>query len=212
MYFWNVKIKESKIGFQGDIQFRNWDFGGDLEQLLLRGGITYSPENAKVKLTLGYGNITTGQFGESDETSGESRIYQEALLPHQVGSSVFLTHRFRYEQRFVDTQDLRTRYRYNLFLNVPLNAKTFDPKTVYLALYNELFINGQRAIGEDRRVELFDRNRTYAALGYVLSPKSKVQLGVMRQTTKKTAPCLHRRPLKLQLCKFIFSDLSFVAT
>ena len=37
-------------------------------------------------------------------------------------------------------------------------------KTLYLALYNELFINGQRDIGNSNSVELFDRNRAYAAL------------------------------------------------
>ncbi|MFT4661440.1 MAG: hypothetical protein ACI9AT_000073 [Ulvibacter sp.] len=187
MYFWNAKIRESKIGLQGDVQFRNWDLGGDLEQLLIRGGLTYSPENAKIKFTLGYGNITTGDFGESVTTSSESRIYQEALIPQKIGNISYLTHRFRYEQRFVETQDLRTRYRYNLFLNVPLNTKVIEPKSVYLALYNELFINGQRSIGDDRRVEIFDRNRSYGALGYMLPNKMKVQLGIMRQTTDNWA-------------------------
>ena len=40
MYFFNTTINESLWGIQGDIQFRNWDMGGDLEQLLLRGGLT----------------------------------------------------------------------------------------------------------------------------------------------------------------------------
>ena len=39
MYFWNTKIKESYFGFQGDIQYRNWNTIGDLQQLLLRVGI-----------------------------------------------------------------------------------------------------------------------------------------------------------------------------
>ena len=34
-----------------------------------------------------------------------------------------------------------------------------DNKTIYLALYNEIFINGQRDIGNDATVEIFDRNR-----------------------------------------------------
>jgi len=187
MYFWNTTFGDSNFGLQGDVQYRNWDLGGDLEQLLLRGGITYSPKDAGVKFTLGYGNITTGQFGESKESSGESRIYQEALFPQKLGNRFFLNHRLRYEQRFVDNQDLRTRYRYNLFLNVPINAEKIELKTVYLALYNELFINGQRKISQESRVEIFDRNRSYAALGYVLRDNLKVQLGIMRQTTDNWA-------------------------
>ena len=75
MYFWNTNFSESKWGLQGDIQYRNWDLGGDLEQLLLRGGLTFSP-NQNIKLTLGYGHILTGEFGESTESFPESRIYQ----------------------------------------------------------------------------------------------------------------------------------------
>ena len=184
MYFWNVQVKEGSWGFQGDLQYRNWNLMGDLEQLLLRGGLTYKPKNALILFTLGYGHITTGAYGTSnDDTVMESRIYQEALIPHKVGGIFYLRHRFRYEQRWVESQDFRTRYRYNLFIDVPLNSKEMDKKTLYLALYNELFINGQKDIGNDRSVDLFDRNRTYGALGYAIRKNLKVQVGIMRQIT-----------------------------
>ena len=183
MYFWNTSFKNSNFGLQGDIQHRNWNLGGDLEQLLIRGGLTYKPENTDVKFTLGYGHITSGAYGESDETSTESRIYQEALLPQKIGNRFYLSHRFRYEQRWVEGQDLRTRYRYNLFLNIPINKKDLSEGALYLALYNELFINGQREIGNGNRVEFFDRNRFYSALGYVISNNLRLQLGYMEQTT-----------------------------
>ena len=183
MYFWNKDFSESNWGFQGDVQFRNWDYGSDLEQLLLRGGLTYNPADTKSKFTLGYGNITTGEFGEGDNTSSESRIYQEALLPQKIGGRVYLKHRFRYEQRFTDADIIRTRYRYNLFLTVPLNQKTLTKKAIYLALYNELFINGQKDRENGESVEFYDRNRFYAALGYSIKDNVKVQLGWMQQTT-----------------------------
>ncbi|MFT5847249.1 MAG: hypothetical protein ACJARX_001302 [Psychroserpens sp.] len=183
MYFFNHQFKDSQFGIQGDIQHRNWNTLGDLEQLLVRTGLTYTPKDTKVLLTLGYANITTGSFGDSDETSGENRIYQEALLPQKIGKRVFLTHRFRYEQRFVENQDFRTRYRYNLFINVPFNKPTLEKGAIYAALYNELFINGQEDIGDNRTVELFDRNRTYFGIGYVLNPGQRFQLGWMNQKT-----------------------------
>ena len=40
MYFWNTSFNESGFGLQGDVQYRNWNVVGDLEQLLLRGGLT----------------------------------------------------------------------------------------------------------------------------------------------------------------------------
>ncbi|UJH90333.1 DUF2490 domain-containing protein [Antarcticibacterium sp. 1MA-6-2] len=187
MYFWNTTFKESNFGLQGDVQYRNWNLGGDLEQLLLRGGLTYTPESTNVKFTLGYGHITSGVYGDSNETSSESRVYQEALLPQKLGNRFYLTHRFRYEQRWVEGQDFRTRYRYNLFLNLPLNKPDLSRNSIYLALYNELFINGERSIGNGRKVEFFDRNRFYSALGYSLRDDLRLQAGYMTQTTNTTA-------------------------
>ena len=179
MYFFNTSHEKSKIGFQGDVQYRNWNIAGDLEQLLLRGGITFKPEKANIKFTLGYGNITTGAFGEDNSTINESRIYQEALFPTKIGERFYLNHRLRYEQRFIEEQSLRTRYRYNLFVNVALNQKEMKEKTIYLALYDEIFINGTGMPGQS----IFDRNRAYIALGYVLKKGMKFQLGIMNQTT-----------------------------
>ncbi len=187
MYFYDVKFGESKWGVQGDLQFRNWNYIGDLEQLLLRSGITYRPFDNNTVLTLGYGNITTGERGDSNETVSESRIYQEVLIPNKVSSRIGLKHRFRYEQRWVEDQDFRTRFRYNLFLTVPITNKTMQPKTVYLSMYNELFVNGQKEIGNNRMVEYFDRNRFYAAIGYQFSKGQKVQLGLMNQTLNNSA-------------------------
>jgi hypothetical protein len=160
---------------------------GDLEQLLLRGGLTYTPEGTKAMFTLGYAHITTGTFGDSKDTRPESRIYQEALIPQKIGSRFFLTHRYRFEQRWVQGQDMRTRFRYNLFLNVALNQDNLKTGAVYLALYNELFINGQRDIGNGNTVEVFDRNRLYGALGYSITDKLRTQLGYMNQTTNSVS-------------------------
>lgn len=183
MYFFNTTFKESPWGVQGDVQFRNWNIAGDLEQLLLRGGLTFKPQNANIKFTLGYGHVTTGAFGSDDSTITENRIYQEALFPVKFGNRVYINNRFRYEQRFVENQDFRTRYRYNLFINIPLNKAAMDKKTIYLALYDEIFINGQRNIGNGKTVEIFDRNRFYIAMGYIIKKGLKIQLGVMNQTT-----------------------------
>lgn len=183
MYFAQKKFKDSRFGLQGDYQFRFWNMGSDLEQILLRTGATFRPREADILFTLGYANITTGVFGESDETTMEHRVYQEALFPQKIGSRFLLTHRIRYEQRWVEGQDFRTRYRYNLFLNVPLNNTKLEKKTIYIALYNEIFINGQTDIGDGRTVQFFDRNRTYLGLGYNILDNLRVQGGWMKQTT-----------------------------
>ena len=68
MYFFNKKFGDGPFGIQGDYQFRFWNAGSDLEQLLLLTGITYTPEKSNVLLTLGYGHITTGEFGDGTNT------------------------------------------------------------------------------------------------------------------------------------------------
>ena len=183
MYFYNTTFKESPWGIQGDVQYRNWNLGGNLEQLLIRSGVTYKPKNTNIKFTVGYGNINSGSFDSDEITSKESRIYQEALYPVKFGNRIYTNHRFRYEQRFTESSNIRTRYRYNFFINIPLNNKSLDKNTVYISLYNELFINGQKNIGNGNSVEIFDRNRFYTAIGYIINTKLKTQLGIMKQST-----------------------------
>ncbi len=183
MYFWDAPIKDSQWGFQGDFQHRSWDVPGDLEQRLLRGGVTYRPLDTKMKFTLGTAYVLSSDFGESDSNSEEWRIYQELLFPQKLGSRFHFNHRFRFEQRFVENQDFRTRLRYNIFLNIPLNMKEIDEGAVYLAFYNELFLNMQKNIGNGKSVDIFDRNRLYGGLGYAVKKDFKVQFAYMQQTT-----------------------------
>lgn len=182
MYFFTKKFENSKFGIQGDYQYRAWNGISDKEQLLLRTGLTYRP-NDQILFTAGYAYISSGAFGDADVTLVENRIYQEALIPQKIGSRFYLTHRMRFEQRWVENQDFRTRFRYNLFLNVPLNSDRLGKNAVYLALYNEIFINGEQEFGQGRSVEWFDRNRTYLGLGYGLRDNLRLQSGWMNQTT-----------------------------
>jgi hypothetical protein len=184
MYFFNARAQNSRWGVQGDLQYRNWDLLGDLEQLLIRGGVTVTLPDGGPTFTLGYANITSGQFGAGGARVREDRAYQEALLPQRIGSRVFLRHRFRFEQRWVDNQDFRTRFRYALFMDLPLKGDDLKKGALYLAFYNELFINGERDIGNGRSVERFDRNRLYGAIGYSLRDNLRVQAGYMHQYTE----------------------------
>lgn len=183
MYMWSTSLEDSNFGFQGDIQHRNWDITGDLEQLLIRGGTTWSPEGSNITYTLGLAHITSGAYGRDDSRSREKRLYQEALVPQLLGDRFFLTHRFRLEQRDVDNQDFRNRVRYFVALNYPFNQHNLGRGAVYLSLYNELFVNLERGIGDGREVDYFDRNRTYVALGYSLTDNIRLQFGYMHQET-----------------------------
>lgn len=182
MYFLNTSFSESSWGMAGDVQYRNYDLTSDMSQLFLRAGLTYSP-NPNVQFTAGYANVTIGKYGESTETSFENRIYQEAALPHKISNRIHLAHRFRYEQRWVEEQDFRTRYRYNLYLNVPLLQPNFHKNSLYLTFFSEIFLNGQKEIGTTQPVQIFDRYRLYSAVGYSLNDNLRLQLGYLNQIT-----------------------------
>jgi hypothetical protein len=70
------------------------------------------------------------------------------------------------------------RFRYFLAVNVPLNKKTMDKKAIYLSAYNEIFLNTEKPI--------FDRNRLYGALGYVINKNIKIEAGFMAQTLENS--------------------------
>ncbi|MBI0399317.1 DUF2490 domain-containing protein [Cyclobacterium marinum] len=181
MYFFNTTFNEGPWGFQGDLQYHSWNKTDDMEQVLFRAGPTYKPKHSNVKFTLGYANITFGQRGIDNSKKVENRIYQEILFPAKISNRFYTTHRFRYEQRFLAEQDFRTRFRYILFLNIPLNKTDLEQGALYLAFYDEIFLNGEKNIGHEQLVEIFDRNRTYAGLGYLIRNGLKIQLGGMRQ-------------------------------
>ena len=58
-------------------------------------------------------------------------------------------------------------------LFIPLNKDPIEQGTVFLGVYDEVFINDKKTF--------FDRNRLYGAVGYQLSKQSSFQVGVMRQ-------------------------------
>jgi len=177
-YNWNTTFTTTGWGLDGEMQNTNYNVTQDLNWFLVRTGVTYVPKNSKVKFALGYGHATFGLLGPDNSKVTENRIYQQLNLPQAIGGFNLL-HRFRYEQRFFN-DFYRSRLRYGLYLNVPLNNKNIQDNTLYLALYNELFLNGERQLKNGSQVAYFDQNRTYGALGFALNSKFKVQLGVMR--------------------------------
>lgn len=162
------KQLNSKWNFHHEVQYRNYNAIGDLEQLLLRTGLGYNI-GKKSNLLLGYGYINSENYTGNDEekfTVEEHRIFQQLITKQSLGK-VALQHRYRFEQRFVES-DFKTRFRYFLSMNIPLK----NPK-YYLSAYNEIFLNGSSSV--------FDRNRIYGGLGYKFSKGIKMELGYMNQ-------------------------------
>lgn len=163
IYFGNKDLN-SKLNWHHEIQHRNYNLFGELEQLLIRTGLGYDLDGDN-NILLGYGFIDSrNKIIDSSETLkvNEHRIYQQFISKQSIGK-INIQHRYRFEQRFIE-DDFKLRYRYFLSLRIPL-LKT--NKKYYISAYNELFINGTRQ-------NIFDRNRIYGGIGYSLNSNIKL--------------------------------------
>ena len=171
MYFGQNKIKE-RWSLHTEVQYRNHTLAPvNIEQLLLRGGLNYHLAPHAL-VTAGYGYVTS--YDEADSStplSKEHRVWQQFILTNAVGRVKF-EHRYRVEQRWV-SGDYKNRLRYRLMFTVPLNRKVMEPGTVFLGVYDEIFVNTEQTF--------FDRNRLYGALGYQFKPELAVQVGMLYQ-------------------------------
>ena len=149
------KTINSTFNWHHEVQYRNYNFIGDTEQLLLRTGIGYNLSPRNNNLLLGYGFIQSEPYQEGTDRKlriDEHRIYQQ-FIHKQLLSGIALQHRFIFEQLFIE-QDFKMRFRYFVAMNMPLTNKELIDQTLYISAYNEVFLNTSE--------NLFDRNRIYA--------------------------------------------------
>ena len=173
IYIGNKKV-DSKWNIHNEVQYRNYDAIGDLEQLLLRTGVGYNLSENNHNLLLGYGYILSQNYSADSEDKldvNEHRIFQQFTSKQKIGN-VSLSHRYRFEQRFVES-DFKMRLRYFLAFKVPILKTETSPTKLYLSAYNEVFLNTES--------DMFDRNRVYGGLGYQLNNNVRIEAGYMNQ-------------------------------
>lgn len=185
-----------KWNWHNEVQYRNFNAVGDLEQLLLRTGLGYNLTPGNNNLLLGYAYIYSEPYVPGTETKrsiSEHRIFQQFITRQQF-SRFYLQHRYRFEQRFIEDTDFKMRYRYFLSVNLPLTNREMVPKTIYLSAYNEIFINNTSPH--------YDRNRLYGALGYTISKYLRAEIGFMSQMLENG----HREQVQVVL----FNNIPFI--
>ncbi|NQX96577.1 MAG: DUF2490 domain-containing protein [Flavobacteriales bacterium] len=172
MYFGSNKIS-NKLSIHTEIQYRSHTISpNNIEQLLLRTGLNYH-FSKKAFATIGYAYVPSFIY-ESEQKEPEAiehRIWQQFILTNNIGRIKF-EHRYRAEQRWVN-ESRKNRFRYRLMLFFPLNKPVIEKGTIFLGVYDEVFINSKTVF--------FDRNRLYGALGYQFHKTSNIQIGVMHQ-------------------------------
>lgn len=193
LYFGNQKINK-KWSFHNELQYRNYNFVGDLEQLLIRTGIGYDLSENNNNILLGYAFVHSEKYitgTDIKNNTTEHRIFQQFISKQEFGR-VKIQQRYRFEQRFIDS-NFKMRFRYFLSLNVPINKTVMEKNAVYVSAYNEIFINTKRT--------QYDRNRIYGGVGYCFNKNFKMEVGLMSQIIENSS--------RTQFQIMIFNNLQF---
>jgi hypothetical protein len=173
IYFGNQQINK-RWNWWNEMQYRNYNFIGDLEQLVFRTGIGYNLTENNNNVLLGYAFIYAEPYisGTDQKTSQtENRIYEQFITRQNFGR-VFIQHRYRIEERFI-ASDFRMRFRYFLSLNIPINMESIKKDAIYFSAYNEIFLRTNKPV--------FDQDRIYGAFGYAINNYLRLETGMMYQ-------------------------------
>ncbi|MCK8490239.1 DUF2490 domain-containing protein [Spirosoma sp. RP8] len=174
---------EKKWGGFAEIQTRSNAVMQQFFYYELKGGISYDLDR-NFTLMLAGGQYGTYDFKDlsTGPLNTEKRLWQQLII-NQYLSRIKFEHRYRIEQRWFTyregSQMFRNRIRYRLNAFVPLNKRTITEKTIFLSLYDEVFLN---PVGPT-----FERNRLYAGIGYQLTKNWIIQTGWVNQTNYSPA-------------------------
>lgn len=143
----------------------------------LKGGLSYDIDK-NFTVLLGGGRYAThdDRNWDAGPLSVEKRLWGQMVLS-QYASRLKLEHRYRVERRWfsyrADSTGTRSRLRYRLNCFLPLNHRALGPKTVFLSVYDELFLNPKGPV--------LERNRVYAGAGYQFNKALTAQVGWLLQ-------------------------------
>jgi hypothetical protein len=117
----------------------------------------------------------------SDHDQNEHRIFEQMLLVYKL-PSFSTTHRLRFEERFINTDegvDFRTRLRYQIGAKMPLRGLSVDPGEFYINTYNEFYFS---TTGE--RNALFSDDWAFFGLGLTTKELGSFEVGPLVQWSR----------------------------
>lgn len=182
----NASKISNKFSVSIDVQLRTEDHWSYLKQTEVSTGVSY---NLRASQDIGAG--VSIQASRPDQLSSaqvnDLRIFEQYTLRHSLGS-IGILHRFRLEQRFIESvmkndgneheNIFAQRLRYRLRLIEPIIKQTGDfNKGPFVVLQNEVFLNVQNR--KKLNGGLFDQNRLLLAGGYRVSKKLDIEAGYL---------------------------------
>lgn len=165
-------VLSQKWSAWAEIQTRSWKLTNRFYYHELKTGFSYQL-NPSANVLMGF-----GQYGTYDNTGNykppvthEFRMWEQLTLTNNI-DRLKLEHRYRVEQRFFGP-NYKNRFRYRLNGIVPLNHRSIVNKTVYVSVYDEIFLNN--------RAPHFERNRIFGGAGYQFTKLFTFQAGYINQ-------------------------------
>ncbi len=182
----------NKVELYTEFQLRRNDFLNHKAQIAYMATLD-AVVNEQAKLSVGYTYVITHPYGKQPLTNYsfvEHRPFEQFATKNSIGR-LHLQHRYRLEQRFIETKTLsaaneyvfdkwlyKNRVRYRLLVNIPINKATMkDANTLFVQASNELFIN----FGKNVAKNIFDQNRAFTGMGYKVSTPLTITFGYLMQ-------------------------------
>jgi hypothetical protein len=174
---------EGNVFYAETINDSNSTFGGqrfvprDL-QSYFQTGLTYK-QNPHLNFTAGYVFQRNNPLYQN--FVNENRLWQQMIVSHAI-SYFSLSHRFRFEERFIqnratkNTDPMATRLRYQLNFVAPLQGKEIDPGEFFFSAYNEFYFSTTGV-----RNAFYSENWSYAGFGFQTAKFGRIELGPLLQ-------------------------------
>jgi hypothetical protein len=185
----NIKLN-SKFGITADGQFRFAEYNN--MQHMLRVGFDYYITKKLSIVPVGYSFIWNYLYGKQPAAivNNERRIWQQIAYKQSV-SRFAISHRLRFEERFIQSHSRNAddvlvndgfvnkqfRIRYRALVNIPLNHKKMEPKTIYVSVWDEIFVSRGKLVTFREP----DQNRLFVGPGYQVTKDLAFQAGPFYQ-------------------------------
>ena len=194
---WGDQRISDRWSFHTEGHWRRDNLGKDWQQLLLRPAINFHL-NDQVLLTQGYSYYFNYAYGDHPirYQNWEHHLFQQVQLSGQAIGRARLQHRFRMEERFIarlkpsaddpsqgefDGYAYQSRFRYRVWLTVPLGHDQVEPGVFSANLYDEVFLS----FGDSQRLDYINQNRISALVGYQVSKPVSLLAGYLYQTIQR---------------------------
>lgn len=181
----------NKFGLWLDLHYRQTDnFVERPFQLLIRPALTYFIRD-NLRANAGYAFINHFPAEGLNTSRPEHRAWQQVWWSQKY-TGVNMLQWLRLEQRFnrkiandvlQDGYNRTNRIRYNVMFSIPIGKKEVAPRTPFIVVSNEIFIN----FGKNIVYNTFDQNRLSIGMGYQFTSHLNAQLTYMNLYQQEAA-------------------------